>query len=243
MLVVNKADREGADRAAERSDHDAGSGAARAPARAAGTVPVLTTVGVRRRAGIGRRWSTGRHRALCAARPRGAGARVERRRRQAEAQVLAIAGELGRRRAARPARRGALALVDDVAARRRDPYGAAAELVAALLDGDRIDACVARLRSRWLCIPCCFAEPRRVRRALQCSTTITFDLPPQSFSFDTASSMWKAPTLVVPQRRLRHRCRPSPTAVSRPRRLPRLTARRRRWNARTASACWSSRST
>ena len=124
VLVVNKADREGADRAAKdlTTMLDLAQRGRRTPA---GTVPVLRTIA-----------STGAGidelvQAIDAARPTAPESRVERRRRQAEAQVLAIAGELGRL-----ALRGLLdeapSLVDDVAARRRDPYGAAAELVAAL---------------------------------------------------------------------------------------------------------------
>ena len=124
VLVVNKADREGADRAAKdlTTMLDLAQRGRRTPA---GRVPVLRTIA-----------STGAGidelvQAIDAARPTAPESRVERRRRQAEAQVLAIAGELGRL-----ALRGLLdeapSLVDDVAARRRDPYGAAAELVAAL---------------------------------------------------------------------------------------------------------------
>jgi LAO/AO transport system kinase len=123
VLVVNKSDREGADRAAK--DLTTMLDLAQRGRRAPGTVPVLKTIA-----------STGAGidelvQAIDDARPTAPESRVERRRRQAEAQVLAIAGELGRL-----ALRGLLdeesALVDDVAARRRDPYGAAAELVAAL---------------------------------------------------------------------------------------------------------------
>jgi LAO/AO transport system kinase len=124
VLVVNKADREGADRAAKdlTTMLDLAQRGRRTPA---GTVPVLKTIA-----------STGAGieelvQAIDAARPTAPESCVERRRRQAEAQVLAIAGELGRL-ALRGLLDGAPSLVDDVAARRRDPYGAAAELVAAL---------------------------------------------------------------------------------------------------------------
>ena len=69
--------------------------------------------------------------AIDAARPADPEVRLERRRLQAEAQVLAIAGEIGRL-ALRRQVDGAAGLVDDVAARRRNPYGAAAELIAAI---------------------------------------------------------------------------------------------------------------
>jgi LAO/AO transport system kinase len=125
VLVVNKADREGADRAAKdlTTMLDLAQRGRGTPAGTA--VPVLKTIAATG-AGI-----EALVQAIDAARPTAPESRVERRRRQAEAQVLAIAGELGRL-----ALRGLLdeapALVDDVAARRRDPYGAAAELVAAL---------------------------------------------------------------------------------------------------------------
>ena len=126
VLVVNKADREGADRTArdlttmldlaQRGRHVGVHAAA---------VPVLKTVAA---TGVGVDALVD---AIDAVRPAAPESRLERRRRQAEAQVLAIAGELGRV-ALRQALDGVVGLVDDVAARRRDPYGAAAELVAAL---------------------------------------------------------------------------------------------------------------
>jgi len=124
VLVVNKADREGADRAAKDLTTMLDL-AQRGRGTTAGGVLVLKTIA-----------STGAGiealvQAIDGARPTDAAPRLERRRRQAEAQVLAIAGELGRR-ALRDRLDGAASLVDDVAARRRDPYGAAAELVAAL---------------------------------------------------------------------------------------------------------------
>jgi len=124
VLVVNKADREGADRAAKDLTTMLDL-AQRGRGTPAGGVLVLKTIA-----------STGAGiealvQAIDGARPTDAAPRLERRRRQAEAQVLAIAGELGRR-ALRDRLDGAASLVDDVAARRRDPYGAAAELVAAL---------------------------------------------------------------------------------------------------------------
>ena len=126
VLVVNKADREGADRAAKdlTTMLDLAQRGHRG-ARAAGGVPVLKTIA-----------STGAGidplvQSIDAARSAAPEARGERRRRQAEAQVLAIAGELGRL-ALRRELDEAVRLVDDVAARRRDPYGASAELIAAL---------------------------------------------------------------------------------------------------------------
>jgi len=124
VLVVNKADREGADRAAKDLTTMLDL-AQRGRGTPAGGVLVLKTIA-----------STGAGiealvQAIDGARPTDAAPRLERRRCQAEAQVLAIAGELGRR-ALRDRLDGAASLVDDVAARRRDPYGAAAELVAAL---------------------------------------------------------------------------------------------------------------
>jgi LAO/AO transport system kinase len=124
VLVVNKADREGADRAA-RDLTTMLDLAQRGRRRTAGDVPVLKTI-----ASTGAGVDALVH-AIDAARPAAPESRLERRRRQAEAQVLAIAGELGRL-ALRSLLDGAGSLVDDVAARRRDPYGAAAELVAAL---------------------------------------------------------------------------------------------------------------
>jgi LAO/AO transport system kinase len=124
VLVVNKADREGADRAAKDLTTMLDL-AQRGRGTPAGAAPVLASIA-----------STGAGidalvQAIDAARPTAPESRVERRRRQAEAQVLAIAGELGRL-ALRGLLDGAPSLVDDVAARRRDPYAAAAELVAAL---------------------------------------------------------------------------------------------------------------
>jgi LAO/AO transport system kinase len=126
VLVVNKADREGADHAAKdlTTMLDLAQRGRGTPAGAP-RVPILKTIA-----------STGAGidalvQAIDAGRPAAPESRLTRRRRQAEAQVLAIAGELGRL-----ALRGLLdeapSLVDDVAARRRDPYGVAAELVAAL---------------------------------------------------------------------------------------------------------------
>ncbi len=122
VLVVNKADREGADRAAK--DLTTMLDLAQRGRRGA-EVPVLKTIAA---TGAG---LDALVQSIDAVRPASPEARGERRRRQAEAQVLAIAGELGRL-ALRRALDDAAALVDDVAARRRDPYGAAAELVAAL---------------------------------------------------------------------------------------------------------------
>lgn len=124
VLVVNKADREGADRAAKDLTTMLDL-AQRGRGRRTGAVPVLKTVAA---TGVGVDALVA---AIDAARPAAPESRLERRRRQAEAQVLAIAGELGRL-ALRQALDGAAGLVDDVAARRRDPNGAAAELVAAL---------------------------------------------------------------------------------------------------------------
>jgi LAO/AO transport system kinase len=126
VLVVNKADREGADRAATdlTTMLDLGQRGRRS---LTGDVPVLKTIA-----------STGAGidalvQAIDAAGPAGPEPRHERRRRQAEAQVLAIAGELGRLALHRELDGAAgKGIIDDVAARRRDPYGAAAELVAAL---------------------------------------------------------------------------------------------------------------
>jgi LAO/AO transport system kinase len=133
VLVVNKADRQGADRAARdlttmlalsrraRSVGDAG-------------VPVLETVAT---TGTGVVQLAD---AIDGARATAVEQRADRRRRQAQAQVLAIAGEIARRELQRLAGSGAAQpggplarLVDEVAARRRDPYGAARELVAALV--------------------------------------------------------------------------------------------------------------
>ena len=124
VLVVNKADREGADRAA-RDLTTMLDLSQRGRGTPAGAVPVLKTIAS---TGVG---VDARVQAIDAARPAVPESRQDRRRRQAEAQVLAIAGELGRL-ALRQALDGAAGLVDDVAARRRDPYGAAAELVAAV---------------------------------------------------------------------------------------------------------------
>jgi LAO/AO transport system kinase len=124
VLVVNKADREGADRAA-RDLTTMLDLAQRGRGGHAAAVPVLKTVAA---TGVGVDALVD---AIDAVRPAAPGSRLERRRRQAEAQVLAIAGELGRV-ALREALDGIAGLVDDVASRRRDPYGAAAELVAAL---------------------------------------------------------------------------------------------------------------
>jgi LAO/AO transport system kinase len=157
VLVVNKADREGADRAvkdlttmldlAQRGRGGALRGAA------GGAAPVLKTVAS---GGVG---IAPLAQAIDAARPATPEQRTQRRRQQAEAQVLAIAGELGRQALRRlvggrgnaggeggdggadsdhaeadaDGRSGSLRhLVDEVAARRCDPYAAAAELVAAL---------------------------------------------------------------------------------------------------------------
>ena len=123
VLVVNKADREGADRAVRdlTTMLDLGQRGRGNPSR----VSILKTIA-----------STGAGiqelvEAIDTARPAAPESRLTRRRRQAEAQVLAIAGELGRL-ALRGLLDGAPSLIDDVAARRRDPYGVAAELVAAL---------------------------------------------------------------------------------------------------------------
>ena len=124
VLVVNKADREGADRAA-RDLTTMLDLAQRGRGGRLAAVPVLKTVAA---TGVG---VDALVEAIDAARPAAPESRLERRRRQAEAQVLAIAGELGRV-ALRQALDGVAGLVDDVAARRRDPYGAAGELVAAL---------------------------------------------------------------------------------------------------------------
>ena len=133
VLVVNKADREGASRAVKdlttmlELAHRAGAG--RAPGDAG--VPVLETVAT---AGTGvadlvevidRVRSTVPER------------RAARRRRQVEAQLLAIAGQLARGELARllgttevPGPLGHL--IDDVTARHRDPGSAARDLLAAL---------------------------------------------------------------------------------------------------------------
>ena len=141
VLVVNKADREGADRTAkdlttmlevthrprerEQEREQEGDGAGE-------DVPVLKTI-----ASI----DTGIAELVVAvdrARPASPVRHAERRRRQAEAQLLAVAGEIARRElrglAGTADHPGLLdRLIDDVAARRRDPYGAARELIAALL--------------------------------------------------------------------------------------------------------------
>ncbi len=157
VLVVNKADREGADRAvkdlttmldlAQRGRGGAPRGAA------GGARPVLKTVAS---SGVGIEPLA---QAIDGARPATPEQRADRRRQQAEAQVLAIAGELGRQALRRlvgargndggddadadhadadgggggGGRSGAFRrLVDEVAARRCDPYAAAAALVDAL---------------------------------------------------------------------------------------------------------------
>jgi len=133
VLVVNKADREGAGRAVKdlttMLELAHRSGAGRVPGDAG--VPVLETVAT---AGTGvadlvevidRVRSTVPER------------RIARRRRQVEAQLLAIAGQLARAELARllgtAQAPGPLAhLLDDVTARERDPGSAARELLAAL---------------------------------------------------------------------------------------------------------------
>jgi LAO/AO transport system kinase len=133
VLVVNKADREGAGRAvrdlttmlqlARRT------GAARDASDAA--VPVLETVAT---AGTG---VADLVEVIDRVLPAVSERRAARRHRQAHAQLLAIAGELAHRRllelTGTPEAPGALGrLVDEVAARRRDPRSAAEELLASL---------------------------------------------------------------------------------------------------------------
>jgi LAO/AO transport system kinase len=131
VLVVNKGDREGADRALRDLTTMLDlSRRARAPGRP--ETEVLRTVatggqGVEELAA-----------AIERARPATPEVRAARRRRQAQAQVLAIAGQLARQRLdaqlGTDQQPGPLAgLVDDVAARRRDPDAAARALLAAIL--------------------------------------------------------------------------------------------------------------
>ena len=142
VLVVNKADREGAGRAVKdlttmlELAHRGGAGRERHLGEAG--VPVLETVAT---AGTGvadlvevidRVRSTVPER------------RVARRRRQVEAQLLAIAGQLARGQLARllgtAEAPGPLThLVDDVATRHRDPAGAAGELLSALASAPASD--------------------------------------------------------------------------------------------------------
>jgi len=137
VLVVNKGDREGADRAIKDLNTMLELGRrfrAGAPAAAEGAdVPIIRTVATSGE-GIGE---------LVAAVEKGhagdqAGLRQARRRRQAEAAVVAIALDMARRAVAEKlgteAQPGDLgALIDDVAARRRDPHDAARALAAAVL--------------------------------------------------------------------------------------------------------------
>jgi len=133
VLVVNKADREGAGRAVRdlttmlELGHRAG--AARAPGEAG--VAIIETVAT---AGTG---VADLVEVIDRARATGPERRAARRRRQVEAQLLAIAGqqargELGRLLGSAQAPGPLAALVDEVTARRRDPASAARDLLAAL---------------------------------------------------------------------------------------------------------------
>jgi LAO/AO transport system kinase len=142
VLVVNKGDREGADRALKDLTTMLQISPRARPSSSDGGVPVLRTV-ASTGAGVDQLVAAIDHACVPDAE-----ARTQRRRRQAEAQLLAIAGEMARAslRALlqdqglldegpphEEGRPGALsALVDEVAARRRDPHSAARDLLAAL---------------------------------------------------------------------------------------------------------------
>jgi LAO/AO transport system kinase len=133
VLVVNKADRDGAGRAVKdltsmlEVAHRAGAG--RAPVEAG--VPVLETVATAGTGVVDLVEVIDRVRALVPER------RAARRRRQVAAQLLAIAGQQAQAEAARllgsAEAPGPLApLLEEVVARRRDPTSAARALLAAI---------------------------------------------------------------------------------------------------------------
>jgi LAO/AO transport system kinase len=129
VLVVNKGDRDGADRAIkdlitmlELSPR------ARPTGAGGGGVAIVRTVATTG-AGVDELVA-----AIDAARPADPEVRAARRRKQAEAQVLAIAGELARQALRAQTGSGPLsAIIDDVVARRLDPYRAARALADAIL--------------------------------------------------------------------------------------------------------------
>jgi LAO/AO transport system kinase len=123
VLVVNKADREGADRTARDLRNMLG-------LRTNGPqdLEIVLTVATRGD-GIAELWQAiAGHRA----RQQASGAFAERRRAQAEAQLRAIITDrLRRQTEAELARRGGIArLAEEVATRRRDPYSVAEEITA-----------------------------------------------------------------------------------------------------------------
>ncbi len=163
VLVVNKADREGADRAA-RDLTTMLDLAQRGRRGQAAEVPVLKTVAA---TGVGVDALVD---AIDAVRPATPESRLERRRRQAEAQVLAIAGELGRRGAAPgagrsrgPGRRRRRTPARSVRRRggaRRGPRSTVIRSPDASHDSPH--------RFRRLFRPCQRGQPLGVWRALQC---------------------------------------------------------------------------
>jgi LAO/AO transport system kinase len=138
VLVVNKGDREGADRAVK----DLTTMLDLARGRRGGGGPEIAILKTVATTGAGVAELAA---AIERARTADAEARRARRRRQAEAQVMAIvlamAGEAARRALAGPAAHGGgdagggplASIVDDVAARRRDPYSAARALADTIL--------------------------------------------------------------------------------------------------------------
>ena len=144
VLVVNKADREGADRAVRDLTTMLDLAAARARPRERRRRAGAEDRRVDRRAGI-----DALVQAIDAARLAAPESRLTRRRRQAEAQVLAIAGEL-------PGRAGAASALRDAGPRRWSTTSRRAGAIPTAWrrsssrrsrDGDKIGACVARLRS------------------------------------------------------------------------------------------------
>jgi LAO/AO transport system kinase len=138
VLVVNKGDREGAERALrdlttmlDLSSRSGGAGRGGPSPRGRGRETAILRTVATTGSGVDELL-----RAIDEARPASPEIRTAHRRRQAEAQLLAVAGELTRgglrAQLGTDQHPGPLAaLVDDVAARRRDPYSAARALVAA----------------------------------------------------------------------------------------------------------------
>jgi LAO/AO transport system kinase len=124
VFVANKADREGIDRLVQSIEAAL---SLQPAAEGAWTPPVLKTEATAGH-GVPELWDT-----LCRFRDHSEGLRQDRRRARALARLRALAGEMlfARLEQALPANAFAQA-AEDVAARRRDPYRAALDLVASL---------------------------------------------------------------------------------------------------------------
>ena len=133
VLVVNKADREGADRAVSDLTHmlelRGGAGAS----RAVEPVEIVKTVAVSGEGVDELLAAIGRHRARLAGDAGDGGVRRARARVAAQVEELVRERLADLARAAIAARGGLGPLTDEILARRQDPYGAAEEIVAAVL--------------------------------------------------------------------------------------------------------------